>query len=394
MPFFARNLRMLKESSTRDTLEFEAFQPREATESEEFTDAPETSEVELSVPGRICLFGEHSDWSGSIMRKSNPDIAAGLTIVCGIGYGLRARVHRLAERVLRVRSVAGPEVHEIELPLDDEEALARIAREGSFFSYAAGVAYKISTEFNVGGLFVDNFETTLPLRKGLSSSAAFCVLIARSFNTMYALNMTPRGEMEVAFQGERLTPSQCGKMDQCVAYGCVPVVMRYDGDILSAKPAKLGGVFYIVLVDLKSSKSTVEILKGLQSAYPFPRTEEDRNLHRLLGDVNLKLASKALKCLERGDAPALGALMNAAQEDFDRWASPLCPSQLGEEGSPVLHRVLRYGPIQDLILGGKGVGSQGDGTAQLLCKDQASMQAVCDVLEADLGVECMTVVLK
>ena len=181
---------------------------------------------------------------------------------------------------------------------------------------------------------------------------------------------------------------------QCVAYGCVPVVMRYDGDILSAKPAKLGGVFYIVLVDLKSSKSTVEILKGLQSAYPFPRTEEDRNLHRLLGDVNLKLASKALKCLERGDAPALGALMNAAQEDFDRWASPLCPSQLGEEGSPVLHRVLRYGPIQDLILGGKGVGSQGDGTAQLLCKDQASMQAVCDVLEADLGVECMTVVLK
>ncbi len=385
---------LLKESSTRDTLEFEAFQPREATESIEFTDAPETSEVELSVPGRICLFGEHSDWSGSIMRKSNPDVAAGLTIVCGIGYGLRARVHRLVEPVLRVRSVAGREVHEIELPLDDEEALVRIARKGSFFSYAAGVAYKISTEFKVGGLFVDNFETTLPLRKGLSSSAAFCVLIARSFNVMYSLNMTPRGEMEVAFQGERLTPSQCGKMDQCVAYGCVPVVMRYDGDVLCAKPAKLGGAFYIVLVDLKASKSTVEILKGLQSAFPFPRTEEDRNLHRLLGDVNLKLASQALGCLERGDASALGVLMNTAQEEFDRWASPLCPSQLGERGSPVLHRVLRYGPIQDLIFGGKGVGSQGDGTAQLLCKDDEAMQAVCQVLEADLGVECMTVFLK
>lgn len=92
---------MRKGSYAHDTLsEFEAFQPREATDSVEFTVAAETSEVELSVPGRICLLGEHSDWSGSIMRKSNPDIAPGMTIVCGIGYGLRARVHRLAERVV------------------------------------------------------------------------------------------------------------------------------------------------------------------------------------------------------------------------------------------------------------------------------------------------------
>lgn len=384
----------MKESSTRDTLEFEAFRPRETADTVEFIDAPETSEVELFVPGRICLFGEHSDWSGQ-MRKSNPNIEAGLTIVCGLGlYGLKARVHRLDEQVLRVRSHTGSEVLETELPLDDEETLIRIAQEGSFFSYAAGVAYKVSTEFKVGGLFVDNYETTLPLRKGLSSSAAFCVLIARAFNVMYALNMTPRGEMEVAFQGERLTPSQCGKMDQCVAFGSVPVIMRYDGDILSAKPVELGGTFNIVLVDLKASKSTVEILKGLQSAFPFPRSDEDRSLHHLLGEMNLRFANQAIDCLERGDAPALGKLMSAAQGEFDRRAGPLCPHQLGENGSPVLHRVLRYAPIQHLIFGGKGVGSQGDGTAQLLCKDELSMEAVCDVLESELGVECLKVILK
>lgn len=38
--------------------------------------------------------------------------------------------------------------------------------------------------------------------------------VARAFNQVYGLRLTTRGEMEVAYQGERLTPSQCGRMDQ------------------------------------------------------------------------------------------------------------------------------------------------------------------------------------
>ncbi len=86
-----------------DTLEFEAFDAFDArTETVELADgcicagqrhggvgapmdAP-SEELELFVPGRICLLGEHSDWSGPL-RKVNPDIAPGLTIVCGINYG-------------------------------------------------------------------------------------------------------------------------------------------------------------------------------------------------------------------------------------------------------------------------------------------------------------------
>lgn len=41
----------------------------------------------------------------------------------------------------------------------------------------AGTAYKIMTEHEVGGLYIDNHTTTLPLKKGLSSSAAVCVLV-------------------------------------------------------------------------------------------------------------------------------------------------------------------------------------------------------------------------
>ena len=46
-----------------------------------------------------------------------------------------------------------------------------------------------------------------------------------------------------------------------------------------------------------------------------------------------------------------------------------CPSQLT---APVLHTVLNDEALKPFIFGAKGVGSQGDGTAQFLCKDEAS----------------------
>ncbi len=44
----------------------------------------------------------------------------------------------------------------------------------------------------------------------------------------------------------------------------VPVLMTYDGELLSVRPATLGGALHLVLVDLRASKNTVAILKGLQ----------------------------------------------------------------------------------------------------------------------------------
>ena len=35
-----------------------------------------------------------------------------------------------------------------------------------------------------------------------------CVLVARAFNRAYGLRLTTRGEMQYAYEGERMTPSQ------------------------------------------------------------------------------------------------------------------------------------------------------------------------------------------
>ena len=47
--------------------------------------------MKLFVPGRICLFGEHSDWAGGY-RRINADIERGYTLICGTDQGIYAEV--------------------------------------------------------------------------------------------------------------------------------------------------------------------------------------------------------------------------------------------------------------------------------------------------------------
>ena len=214
--------------------------------------------------------------------------------------------------------------------------------------------------FDVGGLEIDNHRTSLPVKKGLSSSAAVCVLVARSFSRAYGLGLSIRGEMELAFQaraaggdrigswsisdirvapwaaagrprakrcatlfphpvspppfsppqGEILTPSHCGRMDQACAYGSQPVVLRFDGEAveveeLKARPrtaqspetraqstehalcshaaaappgraarprfaSQVGAPLHLVVADLAAAKDTVVILEKLQAQLPPP----------------------------------------------------------------------------------------------------------------------------
>ena len=90
--------------------------------------------------------------------------------------------------------------------------------------------------------------------------------------------------------------------------------------------------------------------------------------------------------MEAGHVSSLGSLLGQAQHAFDFYAARLCPAQLT---APRLHAVLRHAGIQKHIHGGKGVGSQGDGAAQLLCRSAADMETVCTILEGSLDVECL-----
>lgn len=346
--------------------------------------------MKIFVPGRICLFGEHSDWAGG-HRRINADIEKGYTLISGTNQGIYAEVEpHPTSLVLSSTAPDGTIIGPYEIPMEPK-ALLEEAERGGFWSYMAGVAYQVATNYRVRGLVIHNTLTDLPMKKGLSSSAAICVLTARAFNRVYDLKLTTRGEMELAYMGEITTPSRCGRMDQGCAFGTRPVLMTYDGDLLDTQELQVNSELYFVIVDLHAKKDTMEILNKLNRCYPFAENEIEKGVQELLGPINKRIVHQALDALKAGDAPKLGALMVEAQAFFDRYATPACPEELT---SPVLHKVLAYEPLKPHVWGGKGVGSQGDGTAQFLARSAADQQAVIEIIERDLGMECHTLSLK
>jgi UTP-glucose-1-phosphate uridylyltransferase/mevalonate kinase len=346
--------------------------------------------VKIFVPGRVCLFGEHSDWAGG-HRRINSDIEKGYTLLTGTDHGIYANVEPHPRAlIVSATNPKGERFGPYEIPMEPGTLLEE-AQKGEFWSYIAGVAYQVMTHYHVRGLVIDNYQTDLPMKKGLSSSAAICVLTARAFNRAYDLKMTVRGEMELAYQGETTTPSRCGRMDQGCAFGNRPILMTYDSDRLEVKELRVRENMYLVLVDLGGRKDTVEILARLNRAYPFADSEMERGVQELLGPINKRIVHEAIEAVEKSDARLLGALMVEAQALFDRYAAPACPEELT---APLLHSVLNHEPLKPHIWGGKGVGSQGDGTAQFLARSASDQKAVADIMERDFHMSSLSLTLR
>lgn len=336
--------------------------------------------MKIFVPGRICLFGEHSDWAGGY-RRTNADVEKGYAIIAGTNQGIYAEVQPHPNAlVLYSTTPDGVRQGPYQIPMEAEALLAE-AEKGGFWSYIAGVAYQILTHYHVRGLIIDNYKTDMPVKKGLSSSAAITVLTARAFNRIYDLKMTIRGEMEMAYQGEILTPSRCGRLDQGCAFGNRPILMTFDGDRLDTHELQVKQNLYFVIVDLHAKKDTRKILADLNRAYPFADNELEQGVQSLFGSINKRITHQALEALQASDGERLGALMTEAQAFFNRYAAPACPEELT---APILNKVLNYEPLKPHIWGGKGVGSQGDGTAQFIARSELDQQAIIDIIERDL----------
>jgi UTP-glucose-1-phosphate uridylyltransferase/mevalonate kinase len=346
--------------------------------------------LKLFVPGRICLFGEHSDWAGGY-RRFDVDIEKGYTLLTGTDQGIYAEVEPHPSALVLSSTTPNGEKHgPHEIPMDPK-ALLEEAQQGGYWSYVAGVAYQILTNYQVRGLKIDNYKTDLPIKKGLSSSAAISVLTARAFNRIYDLKMTIRGEMELAYQGEITTPSRCGRMDQGCAYGNRPILMTFDGDHLDVTELQVPANMYFVIVDLNAEKDTTEILARLSRGFPYPESEIERGVQELLGPINKRIVHEAIEALTLSNGERLGSLMSEAQGEFDRLAAPACPEELT---APVLHRALNHEALHPYIWGGKGVGSQGDGTAQFIVRSEADQKAAIEIIERELEMTCLPLTIR
>jgi galactokinase len=328
----------------------------------------------MFVPGRLCLFGEHSDWAAEY------GLHRGYCLIIGTDQGVSARARRSDQFI-----VESPVPDDLGRPsgrcrqmtcLWQDRALLTAARdEEEFFRYCAGVAHQMMSLPSVtGGLDLQITAMDLPLRKGVSSSAAVCILVAKAFSAVYELDLFPHELMELAYLGERMTGSQCGRMDQACIYGKTPVLVTFErANECRVEPVFASEEITMFIVDLAGRKDTVKILADLQAEYL-----KSGQLQRALGPDNERMVRQAYKAVTAGDGRRLGELMTEAQVAFDESIGPHCP---GELASPRLHEVLGLPELADHVFGGKGVGSQGDGTAQFVARDIATRDAAMAIIE-------------
>ncbi len=344
--------------------------------------------IKLFASGRLCLFGEHSDWAGQ-HRAMNAGIKPGRAIVTGIEQGIYAEAYR-SDKFCLIDKVSGIGENSFACEMSREK-LREAANQGGYYSYVCGVASYMCEWYRVGGITIEIYDQTLPTKSGLSSSAAICVLVARAFNQLYDLHLNTEGIMNIAYWGEQRTPSRCGRLDQACAYGVAPVAMTFDGHEVDVDRIPVRSELHYVFADLMAGKDTVRILSDLNKGYPFPSNEMEERLHEALGKDNLEITERAMEYITAGDAKNLGALMTEAQALFDKKVAPMCPKELT---SPVLHGTLNDPKIKELTYGGKGVGSQGDGTVQFLAKDADTQQSLYDYLTKVKGMTSYKLTLK
>lgn len=331
-------------------------------------------EVKLSVPGRLCLFGEHSDWAADY------GIHPGFCIVTGTDQGITATVRPNDQFVVETRMPddfgrPSGRTRQMSCLWKADTLLAAAKDETEFFRYATGVAYQMLSRLNLpNGIDIRITSMDLPLKKGVSSSAAVCILVAKAFDAIYNLRMFPYELMELAYLGERLTGSQCGRMDQACIYGKIPVLLAFEkSKQVRIEPVFAGSDIQMFFVDLAGKKDTVRILGDLQGRYP-----KSKELQLALGQENERIIRLAYQAILAGEAEDLGKLMRQAQQNFDKLVAPHSPEELK---SPLLHEVLNFEAIAQHTYGGKGVGSQGDGTAQFVARSIEDQKEAMDKIE-------------
>ena len=93
--------------------------------------------ISFFMPGRLCLFGEHTDWAGTYMSQ-NSEVVEGQAIVTGINLGIYADAFVNDKfKISMINDNGDKESLECDLNI---KVLKDKASEPILFSYCCGVS--------------------------------------------------------------------------------------------------------------------------------------------------------------------------------------------------------------------------------------------------------------
>ena len=180
----------------------------------------------ISSPGRICLFGEHQDYLGL------PVIPMAINKRLKLNYQLKKNPSHV--------SFSSQQLHHVEnMSYDQKPVLG-----GSNFDYLLAVYTYFWNQMERKPISELIIDSEIPIRGGLSSSAALLVATTFLFNTILNLKHTPEELAEIAYFCEHeILGVSCGRMDQ------------YS--------SSLGGIFYMT----SDTNPTIVPLKFTSEAF-------------------------------------------------------------------------------------------------------------------------------
>lgn len=195
-----------------------------------------TMKTFFKVPGRTELGGNHTDHQG------------GHVLASAVNIFIKAEVEKTDKPVIKLSSQGFGDYN-----INLTDLSPREEEKSTTASLIRGVAEYLSSKDYITGGFTADISSDIPVGSGLSSSAAFEILIGRILSGLYNNDNIPALELALAGRYAETVHfgKPCGLMDQCAcAYGGIiaidflrdiPVIERIKADFKS-----LGYTLYIV----------------------------------------------------------------------------------------------------------------------------------------------------
>lgn len=292
--------------------------------------------MNIAVPGRICLVGEHNDW------------ASGSAVVVPLDRFLRVNIsdHPIlsATAILHGKHIEWTDGGEPG-PLQFVPAVAEVL-----------AAHRIPRRGKI------HIEGELPAGRGFSSSAATCVALVRALSGIHGRQFDADQVAEMAYRAEHdVCGVNCGRLDPLACAHGMPLFLRFAGDETDAEP--LPAHLSLAVGAFRTPRDTAAILGALGKYHRGEIAVRDWDAVRKVGAVRGAIegfgeqARHARSALLNGNLAALGAAMDTCQDIYEEELMHTLP-ELRAPGLVKAVRALRNAGA----LGAKFSGAGGDGS--------------------------------
>ncbi len=330
-------------------------------------------EAKIKTCGRIVLLGEHSDWAGRYC------------ILSAVEKGITGQIGTREDNKLVVFSEIWGETFKKTYTLNNLSHNDVKSERDVLMYFPAVARVLLDDNYPIGGLEI-SCKTDLPVKKGLASSAAICILIVKAFDRVYNLGLDEKTIIDITFRAENLLGIKCGKMDQAaIIYHKHPIFINFKEDPFTIENIIPSNRFYFVVGNCLGTKDTESILENLSNALFQKSGSEKEKKYKIAShyfwELLPELVLRGKKILYEGKVKEFGELMREAQQLYDEYMMPLSPEELK---APKMHDFLEIIRNEGSV-GEKWSGSGGDGAFLALSEDEVHQQQLIKTIRENHG---------